>query len=60
MSNIQAKSKRQFIPAKVKKELQNLKSWRALYTYLGTPNPEGIKVVDQQIQDLKDANNIKD
>lgn len=48
------------LPFAVRKQLQNLKSWKALYTYLGTPNPVMAAKTEEQIKAFKAKHNIED
>lgn len=53
------KPRRQFLPKAVKKEYENLKSWRAFYKYLGTPNPAQLEVVEKQLDEFRQKHNIQ-
>jgi len=45
--------KRKRIPFHVKKEFQNLISWKLLYTRIGTPNKEAAEKIDEEIAKFK-------
>ena len=53
MAEVIKKSDKKYLPFHIRKELQNLKSWKALYTYLGTTNTTGAAQVDQQISEIE-------
>ena len=53
------KPHRQFLPKTVKKEYENLKSWRAFYKYLGTPNLVQLEVVEKQLDKFRQKYNIQ-